>query len=183
MNPVAPVADLVRAAQTGDHRAFTDLIRSSDARMRRLAFRVLGSQTAMDDALQDAYLKAYRSIGTYSGAAAFSTWLYAVVYRTCLDHLRARSRRREVDLDIVEHALAPGDDDPATNTTEAAALAAALAGLPPDQVAVVLLVDSDGLTYAEAAQVLDVAEGTIASRLNRAHTALRAVLDREGSSS
>lgn len=179
MDPVTPANDLVRAAQVGDHRAFTTLIRSCDEPMRRLAYRLLGSQAAMDDALQDAYVKAYRKLDTHDGSAAFSTWLYTIVYRTCLDHLRTRQRRREVDLDLVEHAVS-GGADPATQTADADALATALADLPPDQTAVVLLVDGDGLTYADAATILDVREGTIASRLNRAHATLRTALDPEG---
>ena len=73
MDPVSPSGDLIRQAQTGDHRAFTTLLRDSDERMRRLAYRLLGSRSAMDDALQDAYLKAYRGLDSYDGSAAFST--------------------------------------------------------------------------------------------------------------
>ena len=74
MNPVTSSGDLVRRAQSGDHRAFTSLVRDCDDKMRRLAYRLLGSQTAMDDALQDAYLTAYGRRDTYDGRAAFSTW-------------------------------------------------------------------------------------------------------------
>ncbi len=182
MSPVTPSGDLVRAAQLGDHRAFTDLIRSADARMRRLAFRLVGSQAAMDDVLQDAYLKAYRHLGTYKGDAAFSTWLYRIVYRTCLDHLRTRSRRPEVGLYLGD-APPAADADHAARTVDADALISALGALRKDQAAVVLLVDGEGLSYAEAAAVLDVRSGTIASRLNRAHTALRTALDEGGSRS
>lgn len=179
MDPVVRTGDLVREAQTGDHRAFTSLIGSCDERMRNLAFRLLGSPAAMDDALQDAYLKAYRKLGTYNGESAFSTWLYTIVYRTCLDHRRTRARRAEVDLTTAEATLADSAD-PAQQTADADALATALADLPPDQVAVVLLIDGDGLAYGEAAAILDVREGTIASRLNRAHNVLRPLLDDEG---
>lgn len=176
MDPVTASADLVHDAQTGDHRSFTTLIRSCDARMRRLAFRLLGSQAAMDDALQDAYLKAYRKLPTFRAESAFSTWLYVIVYRTCLDHRRTRERRCEIALERVDPIVVGGGADPAIRAGEVDALADALAELPSDQVAAVLLVDGDGLTYAEAARVLAVAEGTVASRLSRAHTALRAVL-------
>jgi RNA polymerase sigma-70 factor (ECF subfamily) len=178
VNPVVPDSDRVRAAQLGDQRAFTALLQESDDRMRTLAYRLLGSQAAMDDALQDAYVKAYRKIGSFNGDAAFSTWLYSIVYRTCLDHLRTRKRRSEVDLDLLDDPpVVTGGADHASQAADAAVLEAALAELPPEQAAVVLLVDGAGLTYTQAAQIMDVREGTIASRLNRAHSTLRSVLD------
>lgn len=177
VRPVTPSGDLRGAARAGDHHAFTTLIRDADERMRRLAYRLLGSQAAMDDALQDSYLKAFRRIDSYDGAAAFSTWLYTIVYRTCLDHIRRRDRRAETGLADADATVRSGEADHASQTTDAAALEAALAELPPDQAAAVLLVDGEGLSYTEAAQILDCAEGTVASRLNRAHAALRRVLD------
>ena len=175
VDPVTGSGELVRAAQAGDHLAFTRLLEETDGRMQRLAFRLLGSAAAMDDALQDAYLKAYRKLDTYSGDAAFSTWLYAIVYRTCLDHLRARSRRHEVELAEVPD-VASGAADHTQRSADADAIARALATLPPDQAAVVILVDGEGLSYGEAATVLDVREGTVASRLHRAHVTLRSHL-------
>lgn len=175
MDPVSPQGDLIRSAQLGDHRAFAELIRSCDDRMRALAHRLLGSRTAMDDALQDAYLKAYRKIDTYDGRAAFSTWLYSVVYRTCLDHIRRRRRRGEVGLETVAEPsdTGPGHDDRVATRD---AVRRALADLPPDQAAALLLVDGEGLSYDEAATVVGVAAGTVASRLNRARTQMRTLL-------
>ena len=176
MDPVSPSGDLIRQAQTGDHRAFTTLLRESDLGMRSLAYRLLGSRSAMDDALQDAYLKAYRTLGSYDGRrSAFSTWLYTIVYSTCLDHLRSRKRRSEINLDtIVEPAAS---DDHAERHADQDALDTALGDLPPDQAAAVLLVDGDGCSYDEAAAILGVRAGTIASRLNRAHKTLRDALN------
>lgn len=175
MNPVTPAGDLVQAAQTGDHRAFTSLLRQCDGRMRSLASGLMGSRAATDDALQDAYLKAYRDLGDYHGNAAFSTWLHTIVYRTCLDNLRQHNRRAEVDLDAVPEP-ATGTDH-AEEHVDADAVDTALRNLPPDQAAVVILIDGDGCSYREAAAVLGVREGTIASRLNRARRALRDALN------
>jgi RNA polymerase sigma-70 factor (ECF subfamily) len=175
VNPVSPSGDLIRRAQTGDHRAFAALVRDCDERMRRLAYRLLASQAAMDDALQDAYVKAYRNLGKYDGRrSAFPTWLYTIVYNTCLDHLRTRKRRSEVDLDTIAEPAA--GDDHTERHADADALDTALRDLPPDQAAAVLLVDGDGCTYDQAAEVLGVRSGTIASRLNRAHKTLRDTL-------
>jgi len=175
VDPVSPEGDLIRRAQLGDHGAFTDLLRTCDDRMRGLAHRLMGSRASMDDALQDAYLKAYRKLGTYDGRAAFSTWLYSVVYRTCLDHLRRRSRQAEVSLEAVADVSpdGPGHDERAATRD---ALRWALAQLPPDQAAAITLVDGEGLSYDEAAVVLDTKPGTVASRLNRARSTLRTLL-------
>jgi len=175
VDPVSPDGDLIRSAQLGDHHAFTELIHGCDNRMRGLAYRLMGSQPAMDDALQDAYLKAYRKLGTYDGRAAFSTWLYSVVYRTCLDHLRKRKRQAEVSLEVVADATpdGPGHEE---RTATRDAVRRALAALPPDQAAAITLVDGEGLSYDEAAVVLDTKPGTVASRLNRARSTLRSLL-------
>lgn len=129
----------------------------------------------MDDALQDAYIKAYRSLGTFRGDASFATWLHHIVRNTCLDHLRREQRRREVPLELIVSNPDPvsGPDDQAV---ERSAVGAALAGLPPDQRAVVLLVDGEGLGYEQAAALLHTNAGTVASRLSRARTTLRAAL-------
>jgi RNA polymerase sigma-70 factor (ECF subfamily) len=175
VDPVSPSGDLIRRAQTGDHRAFAVLVRACDERMRRLAYRLLGSQTAIDDALQDAYVKAYRNLGTYDGSrSAFPTWLYTIVYNTCLDHIRTRKRRSEVDIGAIAEPTAGADH--AERHADADALDTALRDLPPDQAAAVLLVDGDGCTYEEAAVALGVRAGTIASRLHRAHQSLRQTL-------
>ena len=170
--------ELVQHARAGDHQAFTALIRDADERMRRLAYRLLGSRTAMDDALQDAYLKAYRRFGSYRGQGAFSTWLYAIVYRTCLDHLKAQRRRAETDLGSTTE-LEADETDIGQRQGDADALNRALRALPAEQAAVVLLVDGDGCTYDQAAAILEVREGTIASRLHRAHRTLREALTAE----
>lgn len=171
MNPVAPSGDSLRRAQMGDHAAFTGLIRDCDERMRRLAHRMIGDAGA-DDALQDAYVKAYRNLSTFDGRSAFSTWLYTIVYRTCLDQIRTHNRRAEVDLSTIGEQPSTEMDHP-TRHAESDSLTRALRRLPPDQIAAIVLVEVDGCTYDEAATILGVAEGTISSRVTRARRALR----------
>lgn len=167
--------ELVRRAQAGDPRAFEALIAEHDHGLRALAFRLLEDRAAMQDAMQDAYVSAYRAIGSFTGSSAFGTWLYRIVYNACTDELRRRPRRAYVELeDSHEHV------DPAPGLAEAAAtrtdLAAALAGLSPDHRAIVLLIDAQGFGYDEAAEALGISAGTVASRLNRARAALRPAL-------
>ncbi|MDO8189497.1 sigma-70 family RNA polymerase sigma factor [Conexibacter sp. JD483] len=167
---------LLQRAQAGDPAAFETLIEPHDRQLRRLAFRMLGDRGAMDDALQEAYVKAYRSLPRFAGDAAFGTWLYRIVANACNDELRRGARRRgDTVLDEARDvaAGAPGPDRAAAAHLD---LAAALDAIPPDLRSVVLLVDAEGMSYDEAGEVLGVPAGTVASRLNRARAALRPAL-------
>ena len=169
MSDTMPTLD---RARRGDHQAFADLLREHDDAMRGLAWQLLLDRTAMDDALQDAYVRAFRGLATFRGDAAFSTWLYRIVYRTCIDHLR--TRRRHASLDEIGEPPVPGD---ATAVIDhRLALEGALADLSPEHRAVVLLVDREGYSYDDVAEMLGIAPGTVASRLSRARSALRAAL-------
>jgi len=167
---------LIIRACDGDHLAFAALIRRHDLAMRRLAGRVLGNAAAMDDALQDAYMKAYRNLDKFEGRSSFSTWLYTITYRTCLDHSRKVKRRSEGALDNSASmpSLEPGHSN---QLAVREALQSALSAVSPELRAVVLLVDGEGMNYAEAAEVLGIASGTVASRLSRARATIRELLD------
>ena len=171
-------AAVLDRARAGDARAFTELVRHYDDRLRALAFRLLGDRAAMDDALQDAYVNAFRALPAFRGDAALGTWLYRIAYRACLDHLRREGRHRALPLmdagSGMDRSGAAGE--PAATAATRVDLARALAALPIDQRAAVLLVDAEGLDYNAAADVLGVAPGTVASRLSRARVALRAAL-------
>ena len=165
---------LVEQAQAGDQQAFAALLREHDDKMRGLAYQLVGTRAAMDDALQDAYLKAYTALPRFRQDAAFGTWLYRVVYTTCIDHLRRSNRRREVGLSAVPDE--PTRHDQAEDFATRDEVTRALATLTPDHKAALILIDREGLSYEEAALVLDTTAGTIASRLSRARTAFRAAL-------
>jgi len=158
-----------------DDDEFAALVAEHDRDLRRLAFRLVGDRHAMDDALQDAYVKAFRALPRFRGASSPRTWLYRIVYNACLDHLRRRRTYAQLD----EAVATPARGDAVAGR---AALASALAALPVDQRGAVLLVDVQGFTYPEAAAVFDVPVGTVASRLSRGREALRAALapTREG---
>ena len=171
------VADTVLdKARHGDPAAFEQLVRHYDPMLRSLAYRMMGDRTAMDDVLQDAYVKAFRALPDFRADATVGTWLYRITYRTCLDALRAEGRRRTTSMDDTDRLADPAAD-PARQVAQRADLARALDSLPPDQRAAVLLIDAEGLDYTAAAEVLGVAPGTIASRLSRARATLRRALD------
>jgi RNA polymerase sigma-70 factor (ECF subfamily) len=167
---------LLRRARRGDAAAFTELIGRHDERLRGLAFHLLGDRELMDDVMQEAYLKAFRALPGFKGRASVGTWLYRLTYNACLDELR-RTRRRPPAASLDEIAE-PGADatDPGELLASRAELRAALMELPAGERAAVWLVDVVGFDYAEAATMMATPEGTVASRLSRARTALRRTL-------
>ncbi len=157
-------------ARRGDRRAFEILLRAHDREMRGVAWRLLGDRTALDDALQDGYLNAYRSIGQLRGDDDFAGWLHRIVTNACLDLLRQRSRRPEDPIDWGPEPAVGSDED---RITDADQILAALRLLSPDQRAVLVLVEAEGYSYDEVAAMLGITAGTVGSRLSRARTRLR----------
>jgi RNA polymerase sigma-70 factor (ECF subfamily) len=169
--PIARVDELGRRrVRRLDGAAFVALLERHDLSHRRLAFRLLGDSGRMDDVLQEAYARAFRALTRFRGDSSLETWLYRIVYNACVDDLR--QRREHETLEEWDERLVAAPTEPEDRLD----LAAALASLPPELRAVVLLVDAEGLSYAEAAAVLGTPPGTIASRLNRARSHLQAVL-------
>lgn len=172
-------ASIIAKAQQGNHAAFRRIVRHYDDRLRALAFRLLEDRDAMDDALQEAYVKAFRSLNSFKGKSSLGTWLYRITYNSCIDELRRREKvipftnRDGADLEVSD----PGDAMGAADIR--ADLASAMSALPPDQRAAVALVDAEGFTYDEASRVLGIPPGTVASRVSRARAALRESLGAE----
>lgn len=166
---------IIDRARGGDHEAFAAVVRLYDAKLRGLAFRVLGDRDRMDDALQEAYVRAFRALPRFRGDARMGTWLFRITYNACLDELARGRKVTHVPLDeLVEQASdepQPGDD--LSNRSE---VTTALRALPADERAVVFLVDVQGFDYAGAAEIVGVPVGTVASRLNRARLSLRRAL-------
>jgi RNA polymerase sigma-70 factor, ECF subfamily len=162
-------------ARNGDHDAFTAVVRLYDLRLRGLAYRVLGDRDGMDDALQEAYVRAFRALPRFRGDARIGTWLFRITYNACLDELARKRKVTQVPLDeLVEQASA--EPEPGEALRARRDLASAFAALSKDERAVVFLVDVQGFDYSGAAELLGVPVGTVASRLNRARRSLRSAL-------
>lgn len=179
---------LLQAHVAGDTDAFGHLVRRHRDRLWAVAVRTMGNREDAADGLQDGLIAAYRRAGTYRGDAAVSTWLHRVVVNACLDRLRAaKVRRAEALPDDLESAAGRGSLVSAA-APEADPLAAALdrdrrrrvldalATLPAEQRAALVLVDMEGYSVAEAAAILDCAVGTVKSRCSRGRTRLAALL-------
>lgn len=162
---------LLRAARRGDPDAFMELIAPERSRLESLAGQLLGDRAEIADVLQEVYLSAYRALPKYRGDSRLATWLYRITYNACLRH---QARRPEtVDADAEQ---GPASPDHAASVVERLDLAAALAELPIEQRALVLMVDRDGFGYRAAASALSIPLGTVSSRLSAARAKLRDAL-------
>ena len=168
-----PDAELLAAHVAGDAEAFAELVRRHQDRLWAVALRTLGNREEAADALQDALVSAYRRADSFRGEAAVTTWLHRIVVNACLDRVRRAKARPTVPLPPTDPAS--GRDDHAS--VEAVLdVRAALATLPEHQRAALILVDMHGLSVAEAAAILQVAEGTVKSRCSRGRAALAPLL-------
>ena len=86
---------LIREAQRGNRAAFEELVRHYDQAVLRLALHLTGTEQDAQDVYQDAFLKAYKNIGSFRFECSFYTWIYRIVTNLCLDHLRKRTVRKE----------------------------------------------------------------------------------------
>ena len=165
---------LARAAQRGDRDALEQLLRRHHDRIAALCRRMCGNDADAADATQEALIALVRGLDRFDGRSAFGTWAYRVATNACLDELRRRSRRPVVGLDRLPDPVAPGD--PAASVAAAVDVDAALASLPPDFRAAVVLRDLCALDYREIGEVLNVPVGTVRSRIARGRAAIAAHL-------
>ena len=187
--PTAPTDDdasLVERVAGGDHAAFALVMRAHNRRLYRLARATLRNDVDAQDALQEAYLRAYRSIATFRGESSLSTWLSRLVLNECFARLR-RTRRREkvspmVSTNHDEHAAAtPVRDidlpEQIIGRAELRALLEQKLDTLPELFRVVFVLRSvEELSVEETAQVLEIPEATVRSRHFRAKSMLREAL-------
>ncbi|MDQ4009818.1 MAG: RNA polymerase sigma factor SigM [Actinomycetota bacterium] len=169
-------ANLIAAHVAGDPLAFTELVRRHRDRMWAIALRTLGDPDEAADAVQDALISAFRSASGFRGQAQVTTWLHRIVVNACLDQIRRNRARPTSPLpDGGPREPAPAL---AAVTAQESRLAVddALRSLPVDQRAAIVLVDVEGYSVAETAQLLGVAQGTVKSRCARGRARLAVLL-------
>lgn len=176
-------ADLLTDHVAGDPEAFNELVRRHRDRLWAVALRTCGNPDDAADALQDALISAFRHAESFRGQAAVTTWLHRIVVNACLDRGRRAAARPTVPLQIDRTEDTPGLPEPADPHDDISrvelrlALEDALAQLPVDQRAAVVLVDVHGMAVEQAAEVLDCPVGTVKSRCSRGRAKLAEILN------
>jgi RNA polymerase sigma-70 factor, ECF subfamily len=178
---------LVAAFQDGDAAAFDELVARWDRRIHGAIYRIVGADDDARDLCQEAFLKAYRGLGTFKREARFSSWLYQIALNVCRDRIRRRRGKTVVSLDELEETR-----DGGLRTAGPSALdllvardlrhivAEAMGTLRAEEREVVILKEYQELTFPEIAEVLDVPLSTVKTRLYRGLTQLRHELEGQG---
>ncbi|MCY4403812.1 MAG: sigma-70 family RNA polymerase sigma factor [Candidatus Poribacteria bacterium] len=169
----------------GDVEAFNELVNRHHTKIYGLAYRMLGNAEDAEDATQETFLEAYKSIKTFRFQSQFGTWLYKVGLNTCNQYIRkAKSRNRMLDA-YTDNTAACGmteerevPDRLAIKTEQSQVVQAAIDRLPPKQREVITLFYMQHLKYKEIAEILNCSLGTVASRLNKATQNLKVKLEK-----
>ena len=178
-------AELVKRVQAGDIGAFDILVQKYQHKVVNLIGRFVSDSTECQDIAQDAFIKAFRAIGSFRGDSQFYTWLYRIAANTAKNHLASRARKSpayDVDVEDAEHfegesGLKEYDNPENLLLTEEikATIFSAIERLPDDLKSAITLREIDGLSYEDIAEVMDCPIGTVRSRIFRA----RDVIDKE----
>jgi RNA polymerase sigma-70 factor (ECF subfamily) len=170
------------ALQRRDPAAFRQLVETYSPRIYNLALNMLANPDLAEDVLQETFISAYRAIDRFEGRAHVSTWLYRIAYNAVLMRLRKEKRTPQVQSleDEVDAETLPGtagwDETPERQLLQAELrqkMDEALANLSEALRSVFVLRDVQGLSTAETAEVLDLSQTAVKSRLHRARLALR----------
>lgn len=179
---------ILARARRGELDAFEELVRQYEKRVYAVALRSSGSPEDAADITQEVFLRAWRSIESFRGDSGFSTWLFRITMNLCVDHARHKNAQPQTQPLVVgeEDAerpipdTAPTPEEHLENSELGRELAAALDEVSEEHRRIVLLRDVSGMSYTEIAEILEISEGTVKSRLSRARIALRTILLRRG---
>ena len=187
--------ELVDRARAGDQDAFGTLVEDNQRRIYSLCLRMTGDREEAADLTQEAFLNAWRGLGSFQGESSFSTWVYRLAANACIDSLRRRRRQREAmgELLSLDESWEEGESarweaaDPAPTPQQALegrelreAVEDGLRRLPDHYRQVLVLRELSGLSYQEIAGSLELDLGTVKSRIARARLALRKILLESG---
>lgn len=164
---------LVLAAQRGEREAFSQLVRTHQRRAYAVARAIVVNHEDAEDAVQEAFLHAYRALDRFLPDQAFGAWLHRIVANAALDITR---RRKVRDADELPETVASPFRDPAEGSELRRRLTEALGALPERQRSVIVLHDVEGFKHSEIGEMLGIPEGTARSDLHYARSQLRGIL-------
>lgn len=185
--------ELVQAAQKGSQDAFARLVEQNQDKIYNLCYRMTGNPEDAADLTQEAFLNAWRGLSRFSFQSAFSTWLYRLATNACIDFLRREKRRSALSMSMTMEEE-DGEEGRETEIPDQRysperelerkevhrALQKGLSSLSPEHRQVLLLRETQGLSYAEIAQCLSLEKGTVKSRIARARISLKDYLQKTG---
>jgi RNA polymerase sigma-70 factor, ECF subfamily len=177
---------LIAGAQRGDVPSFNQLVYSYQGTVYHTAYRILGDSEAASDALQDAFISAFKHIRSFRGGS-FKAWLLRIVTNSCYDQLRAKQRKPTSSLDALlidpdnpapglGEALDESPEDHAERQELGSMIQRGLQTMPVEQRVTLVLSDIQGFAYDEIAQITGTNVGTVKSRLSRGRAQLREFL-------
>lgn len=184
---VSTEADLLISLHEGDHQAFTNMIEQHTPRLLAIARRFLRSEDDCQDALQEAFLSAYKGLASFHGQSQLGTWLHRIVVNACLMKLRKQSRRSMLPLDDLlpdqgDVASLVADDvdaDPLERDEQYELVHRYLRELPDSYREIILLRNIEEQSTEEVAIRLGITTGAVKTRLHRAHQALKSIMVHE----
>lgn len=179
---------LVRKAAAGDDRAFEEIMKRYEKLVFNVAMRSVSSPTEAEYVSQDAFYKAWRSLGSFRGDCSLSTWLCRITMNCAVDYIRTMHRHDAASLTVEDedgevHEMEVPDTDTSRMPEENAirdeqirAVREAIASLPEEQKQIVTMRDMTGMSYKDISDALSLEMGTVKSRLNRARAAVKKYL-------
>ena len=165
--------------RAGDGSAFEVVVRTYQGDLYRLAYRFTRNMEDAKDLAQEAFLRAYRALSRFDGRSSLYTWLYRITLNLCLNHRRGKPREEMAEAAGLADPV-PGALEALTGAERQAAVAAAIASLPPQQRATVILRVQEGLSHKAIAEILECSEGTVKANFFHAVRNLRERLRRYG---
>lgn len=174
---------LIEKIKQGDLNSFDQLAARYETRVYTIAYRYAGNHNDASDLAQEAFIRVYRSIGSFRGESSFLTWLYRVVTNVCKDEIRRRAREKTVSMEeMIDQGQQPvkstktGPLEEVVHKEWREELQQLLNSLSYEHRTVIIMRDIQGYTYEEIAYFLECSLGTVKSRLSRARHILKDLL-------